>query len=122
MKVTKNLLRQIFKEHIRILNENVLGQMPYRYVNLVDKWLSMRKKNSPETLNKLVAYLERTEKSMAIKYLTRMAKELKNRKDQQDFVLSDEWQEVPKDTIMPPGVEYKMDLAGEKTYARRIKL
>lgn len=122
MKITKNLLKQIVKEHIRSLNENVLGQMPYRYVNLVDKWLSMREKNNPEMLNKLVAYLERTEKSIAIKLLTKMAKELKNRKDQQSFVLSDEWQEVPKDTIMPPGVEYKMNLSGEKTYARRIKL
>jgi hypothetical protein len=61
---------------------------------------------------------------MAITAMIKQIKELR-KIDQQpaksEFKLSDQWQEVPEDAIMPPGVEYRMDLAGEKTYARLIK-
>ncbi len=34
------------------------------------------------------------------------------------FIPSGEWQEVPNGVALPPGGEIRMDLAGEKTYAR----
>ena len=107
------------------VKEATIGQLPYRYVELINKWLHMRDKHSSHNLNKLVNYLQGTESAMASKLLIKMAKELQQHKKiasstviPKEFTLSDQWQEVPKDTLMPPGAEYRMDLAAEKTYAR----
>ena len=118
-----------FEKEFGDLNEVVTGQLSERYIALIYKWLQVKSKQSPHNLNKLVNFLQRSENDVTMKYLLRMAKEVRFHKDtidaswpsKKEFVLSDQWQEVPKDTIMPPGAEYRMDLAAEKTYAKLRK-
>ena len=112
-----------------LLLETLMGQMPKHYIEAVYKWLKLKGKDNPENLNKAVSYLELSKKEDAIKSIIQMAKEIKHQRntieaewpEEKEFNLTDQWQEVPANTIMPPGAEYRMDLANEKTYARILK-
>ena len=112
-----------------LLLETLMGHMPKHYIEAVYKWLKLKGKDNPENLNKAVSYLELSKKEDAIKSIIQMAKEIKHQRntieaewpEEKEFNLTDQWQEVPANTIMPPGAEYRMDLANEKTYARILK-
>ena len=40
-------------------------------------------------------------------------------KKEKGFIPSNEWQEVPKDTVLPNGLTMKMDMKTGKSYARK---
>ena len=117
------------EKSLRKLKEVAMGQLPERYVGLIYKWLKSLGKESPHNVNKMVNFIQNSETNVATKYLIQMAKEVRFQKDtidagwpsKKEFTLSDEWQEVPKGTVMPPGAEYRMDLSAEKTFAKLRK-